>query len=275
MSTKVEMDIFLHIPKTGGTTLGVPLRLIYGYGRSLQVYSDDLKAYRRLSTQAQRRIRLLKGHVSFGGHEHCPGTTRYFTLVREPVAQIDSFHRMLLEEYTRSQFSIESLADYVESGHRTYVPNRQLRMITGVDDDAAVGRHTFEKAKNILDEYFAVAGTTKRFNESLLLMKERLDWSWPPFYVRSRTGSKEKKQPIPDRVRRIIREQNQWDVRLYEHVCDRLDADIKQKGETFQKRVQRFQRANSVVGTLAHGPLQAFRSVREWGKERRWFSSFQ
>jgi hypothetical protein len=182
---------------------------------------------------------------------------------------------MLLEEYTRSQFSIASLPEYVESGQRTYVPSRQLRMITGVDDDTAVGRYTFEKAKDLLDEYFAVAGTTERFDESLLLMKERLDWPWPPFYVRSRTGSTQKKQPIPDRVRRIIREQNQWDVRLYEYVSDQLDAEIKQKGDAFQKRVRRFQRANSVVGTLAHGPLQAFRSVREWGKERGWISSFQ
>jgi hypothetical protein len=81
MSERPGIDIFLNIPKTGGTTLGVPLCLIYGYGQSLQVGSDDLKDYRNLPVQEQRRMRLLKGHVSFGVHEHCPSTARYFTLV--------------------------------------------------------------------------------------------------------------------------------------------------------------------------------------------------
>ena len=268
MRERSDIDIFLHIPKTGGTTLGVPLRLIYGYGRSLQVGSDDLEAYRDLSVQEQRRIQLLKGHVSFGVHERCPGTARYFTLVREPVAQVDSFHRMLLEEYTRSQFSTESLEAYVQSSHRTYVPNRQLRMITGIDDDTSVGAQTLERAKDILDEYFVVAGVTERFDVSLLLMKEYLDWSWPPFYVRSRTGSKEKKRPIPDRVRRVIREQNAWDVRLHEYVMNQLESEIERRGGPFQDRVRRFQALNRAFGTVARGPLQLFRTAREWGKER-------
>jgi hypothetical protein len=253
----------------------VPLRLIYGYRRSLQVGSDDLEAYRRLSTHEQRRIRLLKGHVSFGVHEHCPGTARYFTLVREPVGQVDSFHRMLLDEYTRSQFSIESLEAYIHSEHRTYVPNRQLRMITGIGNDASVGPQALERAKDILDEYFVVAGVTERFDASVLLMKEYLDWSWPPFYVRSRTGSREKKRTIPDRVRRTIREQNAWDVRLHEYVTDQLESEIERRGDAFRRRVRRFQRLNRAFGAVARRPLQLFRTAREWGKERGLFSSLR
>jgi len=275
MSENSDADIFLHIPKTGGTTLGVPLRLIYGYGRSLQVNSDDLEAYRCLSLREQRRIRLLKGHVSFGVHEHCSGTARYFTLLREPVSQVDSFHRMLLEEYTRSQFSITSLEEYIQSGHRTYVPNRQLRMITGIRDDASVGQQTLERAKDILDEYFVVAGITERFDASVLLMKEYLDWPWLPFYVRSRTGSKEKKRPIPDRVQRTIREQNKWDIRLHEYIKNQLEAEVERRGDAFERRIRRFQKLNRAFGTVAQRPLQVFRTVREWGKKRGLFSSLR
>jgi hypothetical protein len=213
--------------------------------------------------------------VSFGVHEHCSDTARYFTLVREPVTQVDSFHRMLLDEYTRSQFSIESLEAYVQSGHPTYVPNRQLRMITGIGDDASVGSRTLERAKDLLDEYFVLAGTTEQFDASLLLLKERLEWPWPPFYVRSRTGSEEKKRPIPDRVRRTIREQNEWDVRLHEYVTNQLEAEIERRGDEFRRSVRRFQRLNRAFGTVARRPLQFFRAAREWGKERGLFSSLR
>jgi hypothetical protein len=48
-------------------------------------------------------------------------------------------------------------------------------MITGIGGDASVGPQTLEKAKDILDEYFIVAGTIEQFDASLLLMEERLE----------------------------------------------------------------------------------------------------
>jgi len=268
--------ILLHLSKTGGTSLGVALRLIYGYRHSLQVGGkESIKHYRQLPSHKRKGVYLLKGHVPFGTHRHCPGTTRYITLLREPVARIDSFHRMLLEEYTRTQFSLTSLSAYVNDGHRTYTHNAQLRNVVGINTDESVNQRTLERAKDILDEYFVVAGITERFDASVLLMKECLGWSWPPFYVRSRTGSKDRKRSIPDRVRRIIREQNEWDVRLYEYVSDRLDAEIERRGDTFRRRVRRFQKFNWAFATIARRPLQLFRTAREWGKARGLFSSLR
>ncbi|MCS4047511.1 hypothetical protein GGQ04_002659 [Salinibacter ruber] len=176
---------------------------------------------------------------------------------------------MLLDEYTRSQFSIESLKEFVNSGHRTYTPNAQLRAVTGIENsDEEVGPQTLERAKDILEEYFVVAGITERFDAAVLLMKDRLDWPWPPFYVRSRVGSAGRKTPIPGGLRRQIRAQNQWDVRLYEYVRDRLNQEIENKGEVFQRRLRRFKKMNQLFGTLTRPFLQGFRSVRDWGKER-------
>jgi hypothetical protein len=274
MKPEIDQLVFLHIPKTGGTTLGVPLRLIYGYSRSMQVGNDDTPAYRNLPLEERRHIRLLKGHVTFGIHKHCPGTTRYITLVREPVAQVDSFYRMLLDEYSPSQFSRKSLETYI-NGHPTYVHNRQLRMVTGVGPEASVGMDTLKRAKDLLNECFVVVGTTERFGASLLLMKERLDWSWPPFYVRSRTGDKETKKPIPGRVRRIIREQNKWDIRLYQYVSNQLESEIERRGASFQRYVRRFRMLNGAFAAVARRPLQLFRILREWGKARGGLTSLR
>jgi hypothetical protein len=182
---------------------------------------------------------------------------------------------MLLEEYTRSQFDRTSLGEYVSEGHRTYTHNAQLRNVVGINSEEAINQRTLDRAKDVLDEYFVVAGVTERFDASVLLMKEYLDWPWPPFYVRSRTGSKENKRSIPDRVRRTIREQNAWDVRLHEYVTDQLEAEIERRGDAFRRRVRRFRRLNRAFGTVARRPLQLFRTAREWGKERGLFSSLR
>jgi hypothetical protein len=268
--------IFLHISKTGGTSLGIPLRLIYGYRHSMQVGGDkQLESYRRLSDRERRDIRLLKGHVPFGTHEHCPGTAKYVTLVREPVSRIDSFHRMLLDEYTPSQFARSTLKEFVSSGHKTYTPNAQIRAITGTAPGEPVGSGTLERAKDILDEHFVVAGTTDRFDASVLLMKERLGWPIYPVYVRSRTGSPKKKQPIADQVQQKIREQNQWDLRLYEHVSQKLAVEIEARGGAFQRRLRQYKRFNRAFGFFARRPLQLFRSARDWAKEKELFRSLQ
>jgi hypothetical protein len=182
---------------------------------------------------------------------------------------------MLLAEYTREQFSIERLEDFVSRGHKTYTPNSQLRAIVGLDRSAPVDAQTLAKAKDILDEHFLVAGTTARFDASVLLMKERLDWPIYPFYVRSRTGNPEKKRPIPDHVKEKIRSQNHWDVQLYAYVSKKLDQEIEEQGDAFQRRLDRFQKMNRVFGTLCRYPLSAFRTIREWGKQYDLFSSLR
>lgn len=73
--------------------------------------------------------------------------------------------------------------------------------------------------------------------------------------MRSHTGSKEKEQPIPDRLRRIIREQNEWDIRLHEYMTDQLETDIKRQGEAFQRRIQCFRTLSRAFDIVARPPL--------------------
>ena len=87
-----ETVIFLHVPKTAGTTLN---RLIEWEYPILQMYSVDpvfsawsRKHLRKLSVRRLRQIRMLKGHMVFGMHEILPQPASYITVLRDPINRV-------------------------------------------------------------------------------------------------------------------------------------------------------------------------------------------
>ena len=86
--------IFLHVPKTAGTTLN---RLIEWEYPLLQIYSVDpvlfnwsYKHLRSLSPTRLKRFRIFKGHMVFGLHEILPQKATYITVLRDPVDRVIS-----------------------------------------------------------------------------------------------------------------------------------------------------------------------------------------
>src|SRR2546423_12662933 len=81
-----EAIIFLHVPKTAGTTLN---RLIEWEYDLFEMYSVDPVFFnwsaahlRKLAQERLRKIRVFKGHMSFGLHEILPQPATYITVLR-------------------------------------------------------------------------------------------------------------------------------------------------------------------------------------------------
>src|SRR5438477_7017615 len=88
-TTADEAVIFLHVPKTAGTTLN---RLIEWEYPLFQMYSVDPVFFRwsaarlrKLSKERLRKIRVFKGHMLFGLHEVLPQSATYITVLRDPI----------------------------------------------------------------------------------------------------------------------------------------------------------------------------------------------
>ena len=90
-----EMDqralIFLHIPKTAGTTLN---RIIEWQYNPLSIFTMDpyriratVDRLKTLSEQRRRRLQVVRGHLFYGVHELLPQGATYITMLREPVAR--------------------------------------------------------------------------------------------------------------------------------------------------------------------------------------------
>ena len=89
-----EAVIFLHLPKTAGTTVN---RLIEWEYRLSEMYSIDPVLFewsaahlRKLTRDRLKKIRMFKGHMLFGLHEVLPQPATYITVLRDPVDRVIS-----------------------------------------------------------------------------------------------------------------------------------------------------------------------------------------
>jgi Sulfotransferase family len=95
-----EALVFLHIPKTGGTTLN---RIIEWQYSPLSIFTIDpygiratSERFKTFSEERRRRLRVVRGHLYYGIHEFLPQGRTYITMVREPVARVLSQYYFML-----------------------------------------------------------------------------------------------------------------------------------------------------------------------------------
>lgn len=216
-----EALIFLHVPKSAGTTLN---RLIEWEYPLFQMYSVDPVLFRwsraRLWRLPQRRLekfRVFKGHMPFGLHEVLPQPATYITVMRGAVERVISAYYfmsnyMLHPNYWKFRRERWTLEDFVRRSPRE---NVQTKMIAGADYDAPCTAEILAKAKENL-QYFSVVGLTERFEESLALMKLRFDWKLESYSSFNVTRRRPRKHELPQSTLDLIAERNRFDIELYE-----------------------------------------------------------
>lgn len=212
--------IFLHIPKTAGTTLNriidwqySPLAIFTIDPHRIRATADRLK---RLPEKRRRRLRVVRGHLSYGIHECLPQGATYITMLREPVARVLSAYYFVLRrplnplhrKLKKERLGIEDCLRLFPDRQ-----NSQCRFIAGVDDPAADDERLLDIAKENLTRSFSVVGISERFEESLMLMASTFDWE-VPFYENHKVA-KTRPQIEPSTVE-MIREHNRLDLELYE-----------------------------------------------------------
>jgi len=241
--------IYLHVPKCGGTTIHGILRDNFPADCRYYVDPHDVAGSRRefaaKPEKERRRIQLLHGHLSYGWHEHVPGTAVYFTFIRHPVERVVSHYNYVRfrtdhDHYLRDVVEREgmSIADYVTSGVCDEMNNGQVRLLAGVEDivqepygDSALPYGTndpelLNRALRNIDDHFVFVGLQERFDQSLLLMRSHLQLD-SVTYQRKNTGTAHyrKRRPTDEDVE-AIREFNQLDFQLYQKMLERFNKAV-------------------------------------------------
>jgi hypothetical protein len=267
--------LFLHIPRTGGTTLNRAIRLkvdskreiVRSAFRPAPSQQEFVRYVRSLPPERLGRIRYFRGHFSYGIHEELPKPAKYVTLLRDPVDRVLSTYFFFIKTLGSDDVTIE---DFVRKGrqgdprvHIGLTDNVQVRMLAahgGQPVKVPIGectRDMLELAmRRIASESFLLAGVTERFDETMLLLKRMLGWR-SAYYVRFNTSNVSREpRNLPESTREMIESCNSLDRQLYSYANERLDEEIDKAGASFSRDIKTFPSTNRTYGAMMRPMLQ-------------------
>lgn len=263
--------IFLHIPKTAGTTLH---RII---DRQYKTAEDTFVINPRVFMEEPASVRqkggMVRGHLWYGLHEYVSAPYTYMTILREPVKRVLSLYKHAYRDPHHNmhpkakQYSLKEFYD--RKIHKEAIDNSQVRMVSGVWDQVPFGAcnaDLLEQAKHNLVTDFSVIGTMDQFDESLMLMQEAFDWRYL-YYTKHNTGGSSAKI-VDEETYEHVKKHNEHDIALYRFAKELCQTEIVKRGQPFQEKLQRFRRINQRLNPIHRAYWQMRQiSVRSLVKE--------
>lgn len=230
---KAEVVIFVHIPKTAGTTLFSIVASQYPAGSVLPAYFDPEEYSRMINdpslleeTPSGAPVRWIHGHIPFGFHSYITKKATYVTMLRNPVDQVISHYHYIRRSKSHpwhtltNQLSLEQFLNHPLTC--TACTNPQTWQLSGTASP------DLSTAKYNLDHYFSVVGTTEKFDESLFLMKKEFSWNEVTYQKMNVAPNRSLQEEYSDSVMEQLRASTALDYQLYQYA----DAHL---GEALQR----------------------------------------
>jgi hypothetical protein len=271
--------IFLHIGRTGGTTLGRILRANYPAQARFWVDDSDLEASMRrltdLGAEDRHHLAVVHGHVAFGVHERLGGEARYLTLLRDPVERaVSHYHYVRSRPYHRLHAEVMArnldLRQYLESGLSLETDNWQTRVLAGDLETpfGQCGQETLDRAKRNVAMWFDVVGLLERFDESLLLWRRRYGWRMPLHARCNASHGRPAANELDDAELATLRRLNRLDLELYRWASERLDAAVSSE-QGLGRELRTLRTLNAVYAPAVQLQVRAAECARDVVRDRQ------
>lgn len=182
--SRQQCDYFVHIPKTGGSSVRTLITLNYLEEERLNLYGAQPEIFRacQQAKQEQHQPRLIQGHMPYGVHHYFNDQNpNYFFFLREPVARTISdirhcmrnpkhgFHHILGDPALSMSQRVELAGDII------YYRNNMTHYLSEVFFAAEVGLADLHRAMDrVWNSPFV--GITEQSEKSLLIMSKKLGW---------------------------------------------------------------------------------------------------
>jgi len=253
--------VFVHVPRTGGTTLRSVFTTAYGAdavrapGNIFRSVDRTRSGLKRLAAGRHLGLRVVAGHVPFGlACTLMPEGTRYVTLLRDPVERALSHyeharthhHRPLSPRPTRARPSAAALPiaaalalEDAIARDEHLLDNLATRMLCDAEspygdlpDDA------LESAKRNLRDRFELVGLTERMDESIVLLDRLLGTGRAPYTSRRVRRRRAGGKPSADALAEIGR-RNALDLELYAFAGELFAERVAAQDGSFTDDVER------------------------------------
>lgn len=229
------MLIYLHIPKTAGTTLRMILDREYDADQRLHIeglYTNE--DYANVYGPAYfDKVSVISGHQYFGLHKYINEECTYITMLRDPIERVLSTYRHTVRIGSQDMGWLQLLTTHEQGS------NLQTKMLAG-------GEVNLDLAIDNLNSSFAAVGISEMFDESILLMKRKLSWSMPYYVIENPSHNTIRLSDIDEDIVSIIRDANAVDIQLYDYYVSKLKAEIDSLGDGFQTILTEFRTQNEL-----------------------------
>jgi hypothetical protein len=259
--------IFVHVPKTGGTTVREILASNYSSEERWPLDNEDrllamgtpesdqtplirsikgelpplpakppvrnlelAKAAFEALPEAQRaRLRYLYGHTVFGAHIFAGADWLHFAMLRDPIERVLSLYQARCD---RRGVELD-LETYLAQGRDHQLFNNQTLFLSGAPFEEPFpprgSRTMLARAKTNLRTHFIV-GTTERFDESMGLLQHRAGLRTVRYEKRNVARARPRREDLPQRIIEHIMEFNELDIELHRAAGELLDEQLIANG---------------------------------------------
>ncbi|MEM6528888.1 MAG: sulfotransferase family 2 domain-containing protein [Chloroflexota bacterium] len=267
--------IFLHMPKSGGTTM---LHLIsWNYSNPFIInHYDQIPPFIAQPDDAKRKVDAIGGQIHFGIHEYMPQPMTYITLLRNPAERLLSIYYYTMDRRRAEKLPNpdSTFEEFLEQ--EPFQAEMQLRLLLGgptMDDTLhkPLPGDTLAQAQQRIEAHFTVAGVMDYYDESLVMMKHRLGWSRAYYAKRNINTKRPTGRDVPETTRKLAEKLTETETELYEWIKQRQAVEIAVMRDVIDTEVAQLRRMNrrfqfwyDLAEPLRGTPL--WNAVRETGK---------
>jgi hypothetical protein len=212
---------FIHIPKTGGSTLQDIINRNYKKSDLANLKHDGS------STDSISNAKLLKGHVDIRAFKQINPDIGLLSCVRSPLSRLVSHYAFICKrEHHGNHRQIMdngySIIDCIEQKVDTVFDNLLIRYIGGYRDlpfGEIKETHLETAIKNIHE--FVWIGVLEDFDNSVLMLQKELDWG--KLYYRKRKVNASSKQLISSlnsKEMSLLKSSQSLDQKLYSAILE-------------------------------------------------------
>ncbi len=230
---------FIHMPKTGGSTMTHILYKQFAMSEIVSYFYYDVSLQRKLEDLNLNDIKLIYGHYFFGLHEQIKRPFSYFTIIRHPVDRVislyyylrsidgelyDKYRKMTLDEFVKGRFEA----------------NIQTGLLSGNVEQPSV----LKAVRNLLN-YFDVVGTTDQFNETLYFIGKQYGWTDLRYKRVNVTKSRAKPEEVSEKTIQLIKTIHNKDLLLYEFATRLINKRLSRLDQFEEAELNDFKQAQT------------------------------